>query len=186
MLWSIIIPPIIFFISFSIMNICDKKFGDKKKKDASKRKVKELAFALGSLICVMVLLSAITASNMIDGKSGISVLGAALTSAAVFGAVLVRRYDAPRVKAFLKKSAIFTAALLLAEVFIFNGKSFASLNVNEAIPASDMSLGTSAQAIEAKIIVSSDTDIVINDPVEDANVLRSALMLTAAILRRLM
>ena len=35
MLWSIIIPPIIFFISFSIMNICDKKFGDKKKKDAS-------------------------------------------------------------------------------------------------------------------------------------------------------
>ena len=90
----------------------------------------------------MVLLSAITASNMIDGKSGISVLGAALTSAAVFGAVLVRRYDAPRVKAFLKKSAIFTAALLLAEVFIFNGKSFASLNVNEAIPASDMSLGT--------------------------------------------
>lgn len=175
MLWSIIIPPIIFFISFSIMNICDKKFGDKKKKDASKRTVKELAFALGGLICVMVLLSAITASNMIDGKSGISVLGAALTSAAVFGAVLVRRYDAPRVKAFLKKSAIFTAALLLAEVFIFNGKSFASLNVNEAIPASDMSLGTSAQAIEDKIIVSSDTDIVINNPVEDANVLKVSL-----------
>lgn len=172
MLWSIIIPPIIFFISLSIMNICDKKFNDKKKKDASKTTMKNLGFALGCLICGMTLLSAVTSAGMIDGNSGISLLGAALTSAAVFGAVLAKRYEAPRIKSFLKKSAICAVAILAAEVLIFNGKSFTSQKIDETLSTSSIDLGATATAITDKeISVPSDTDIKMHSIPEGAKVL---------------
>ena len=176
MLWSIIIPPIIFFISLSIMNICDKKYSDKKKKDASKSTMKNLAAALACLICAMVLLSAVTSVGMIDGNSGISLIGSALTSAAVFGAVLAKRYKAPRISAFLKKSAICACVILAVEVLIFNGKSFTSNKVDKVIPASDITIGANAESLaDNEISVTSDTDLrMINIP-EDSRVLSVSL-----------
>ncbi|SEH68504.1 hypothetical protein SAMN02910265_02114 [Ruminococcus flavefaciens] len=176
MLWSIIIPPIIFFISLSIMNICDKKYSDNKKKDASKSTMKNLAAALGCLICAMVLLSAVTSVGMIDGNSGISLIGSALTSAAVFGAVLARRYKAPRIGAFLKKSAICACVILAAEVLIFNGKSFTSQKTDQTLSTSDITLGANAESsADNDISVTGDSDMKMYNIPEDARVLLVSL-----------
>ncbi|WP_295073921.1 hypothetical protein [Ruminococcus sp.] len=176
MLWSIIIPPIIFFISLSIMNICDKKYSDNKKKDASKSTMKNLAAALGCLICAMVLLSAVTSVGMIDGDSGISLIGSALTSAAVFGAVLSKRYKAPRISAFLKKSAICACVILAAEVLIFNGKSFTSQKTDQVLSTSDITIGSNAEiSADNDISVTGDSDMKMYNIPEDARVLLVSL-----------
>lgn len=176
MLWSIIIPPVIFFISLSIMNICDKKYSDKKKKDASKSTMKNLAAALGILICAMVFLSAVTSVTMIEGNKGISLLGSALTSAAVFGAVLAKRYEAPKISSFLKKSAVCAVAILAAEVLIFNGKSFTSDKTDKEISFYDITLGANAAIAEnSDISVTGDTDMRMSNIPEDARILLVSL-----------
>lgn len=176
MLWSIIIPPIFFFISLSIMNICDKKFGDKKKKDVSGKTMKKLAVTLGILICEMVLLSIVPARNMIDGKKGISFFGAAFTGIAVCGAVLAKRYDAPRINAFLRKGAVCAVALLIAEIYVFNLKSFTSRITDHTFNTSDMTLSENAAINElGEIVLKADGDITLNSSYPFTDVLKVSL-----------
>lgn len=172
MLWSIIIPPIIFFIAMSVMNICDKKFSDKKKADEAGKTLRSLIITSGVLICCMVLASSVAASFTIDCKCGISMIGAALTSAAVMGAVLVKRYNAPRIASFLKKGAVCAVAILAAEVFLFNGKSFTNDIFSDNVSPESLTMSDTAQRTpEGDIYVSSDSDLTLYTPDNKARVM---------------
>ncbi|WP_295066537.1 hypothetical protein, partial [Ruminococcus sp.] len=123
-----------------------------------------------------VLLSAVTSVGMIDGDSGISLIGSALTSAAVFGAVLSKRYKAPRISAFLKKSAICACVILAAEVLIFNGKSFTSQKTDQVLSTSDITIGSNAEiSADNDISVTGDSDMKMYNIPEDARVLLVSL-----------
>lgn len=172
MLWSIIIPPIMFFIAMSVMNICDKKFSDKKIADEAGKTLRSLLITCGALICCMLLASSLAASFTIDCKSGISLIGAALTSAVTLGAVLIKRYNAPKLKAFLKKGAVCAAALLAAEVFLFNGKSFSSNMHSETLSPDAMSFDSNTEKTDDNgLLVSADTSISIYAPNSKGRVL---------------
>jgi hypothetical protein len=113
---------------------------------------------------------------MIDGDSGISLIGSALTSAAVFGAVLSKRYKAPRISAFLKKSAICACVILAAEVLIFNGKSFTSQKTDQVLSTSDITIGSNAEiSADNDISVTGDSDMKMYNIPEDARVLLVSL-----------
>lgn len=176
MLWSIIIPPIMFFIAMSIMNICDKKFSDKKKANESGKTLRKLIITSGILLSGMLLASSLAMCLTIDCKNGISVLGAALTSAMVLGNVLIKRYDAPRLTAFMKKGAICAVALLAAEVFLFNGKSFTKTMFSETISPDAMSLADDVERqSDGTFIIPGDSTITISDPDKKAKVMLISL-----------
>ncbi len=176
MLWSIIIPPIMLFIALSVMNICDKKFSSKKKAAETGKTFKKLIIASGTLLCCMLLFSSLAMSLTMESKGGISLLGTVLTSAVILGAVLVNRYDAPRLTAFLKKGAVCTAAILIAEVVLFNGKSFTSTNLSTTISPDSISLPSTAERLpDGSIRVNSDTDLVLYSPDSKARVMTVSL-----------
>ena len=171
MLLSVIIPPIVFFLSLSVMNLCDKKFSGKKK-NKKPDTMKKLIGAACSLLCGMLLLSAIASANMINGDSGISAIAAILTCACVFAAIIVRRYDAPKLASFLKGCAICASVLFAAEILLFNGKSLTTLKLDEKIDTSAVTISDNAALLnDGSIEFSSDSNLTLSGLPEDTKAL---------------
>ena len=161
MLLYFIIPAITFGAAFAADAALEKKSGsDKKLADTAGKFRKKLLFAVCILICTTFLLHAITSSNMINGESGLSAASVSVTSLLAFGALLTGRYADERLGSLLKRGAVWALILLAAEVFIFNGKSFGSIYVNENVPTADIEIYGSAGAVgDNEILMDGDAKL---------------------------
>lgn len=147
MLLSVIIPIICFAAAFAADSALEKKFiSSKNIADTAGKFRKKLVGAACLLLCVFLLLHAVTSSNMINGESGLSAAAITVTSLLAFGALLADRYADKKFSKLLNKGAMWAVIFLTAEVFIFNGKSFGSIYVNEKISANDIEVYGSAYA----------------------------------------
>ncbi|WP_024860819.1 hypothetical protein [Ruminococcus flavefaciens] len=172
MLLSAIIPVICFGAAFAADTLLEKKFGsDKKFADTAGKFRKKLIGAACLLLCIFLLLHAITASNMINGESGLSAAAMTVSSLLAFGALLAGRYSDEKLGKLLNTGALCALILLTAEVFIFNGKSFGTVYVNEELLPSNMEITGSAGATadEEITVECGNSKLTINDLPDDIN-----------------
>lgn len=122
------------------------------------------------LVCITLLLSAVTSSNMINGESGLSAAAITASCLLVFSALLAGRYAGERLGKLLKKGAVWALILLAAEVFIFNGKSFGTIYVNESVSPSDIKIEGEASLTEDNdILMKGNTTLRFTDLPEKVN-----------------
>lgn len=171
MLISSIITVICFGAAIAADAVLGKRFaGDKKIAETAGKFRKKLAAAACILICVYVLLIAITSSNMINGESGLSAAAVSAVSLLSFGALLAERYTGEKTGRLLKRGAVWALIFLAAEVFIFNGKSFGTVYVNEAVSPYDIEITGSGHAEnDEEVILSGNSKLTFTNLPDNIN-----------------
>ena len=148
MILSVLVPILSFAAAIAVHFALEKKYGRKLKEDVKKFRIK-LAGAACVLLCVMLLMTALVYSNMIDGKSGLSVAAVSATCLLTFSALLADRYiKGSNTAKLLKKGAVCALVLVAAEVVLFNGKSFTRIKEVTDIPLDTVTLSQEAELTE--------------------------------------
>lgn len=170
MIFLIFFPLIFFAVSFGILRLKSDK-ADENGKKTLKKTEKRIITLLPCLIGALLLLDAVPKSYMMnpDGR-GVSAAAGFAVSLLTFAAAVSGSFLSPKVTAFLKKSAICAAALIAAEILIFNGKSFAGLRIDETISAENMLIPENAAVNEeGNIVISGETTLELNSLPENVN-----------------
>ena len=117
------------------------------------------------LLCASVIPAALAEANTIGGKKGISAAAITAACALAYGSLFAKSSGRDRLFSFLKKGAICAGALLVAEVFLFNGKSFTSKNTDQELALDAIELSDNASVTEdnellikgySKLVISKD------------------------------
>ncbi|WP_297958946.1 hypothetical protein [uncultured Ruminococcus sp.] len=152
MILSVLVPILSFAAAFAAHLALERKYGGKLKEDVKKFRIR-LVGAACVLVCVLLFITALVYSNMIDGKSGLSAAALAAACLLTFSALLAARYiKSSKAAKLLKKGAVCALVLIAAEVILFNGKSFTHIKEVTDIPLDTVKLSQEAELTESKEI----------------------------------
>ncbi len=171
MLFSAIFPLGFYFLSWIPGKMQNKRENSKTNQDERENKKntenqfsKALAITLFIEWGVFLLLSIISEHFLFNDGNKIPVLMLLLAAALPFGAVLARYHlSDKRIAKFLKKTAICAVALMIAEVVLFNGKSFTDGSTDEIIGTNVMTTEGTAEFSGSDIIISGDASVILSD-----------------------
>lgn len=160
MIFLIIFPLIFFAASFGLIRLKADK-ADENGKKTLKKTEKRIIVLLLCLMGVLLLLDAVPKSYMMNPSGrGISAGAGFTVSLLTFAAAVSGSFLNTKITAFLKKAALCAAALIAAEVLIFNAKSFSGLRIDETISAENMVIPENAAVNDdGNIIFSGDTTL---------------------------
>lgn len=171
MLLSAVIPMICFCAAFGADTVLGKKFaGDKKIAETAGKFRKKLVGAVCVLICVFILLCAVASANMINGESGLSAAAVTAVSLLTFSAMTADRYAGEKTAKLLKRGAVWALIFIAAEVFIFNGKCFGTIYVNEPVSPYDIEISGSGETEnEDELSMTGYTKLILTDLPDNIN-----------------
>lgn len=158
-----IILPAIFHTIFQ--NICSRKF-TAAKTDKNKRKItyKTLLVILISEIVLFTALNLISIYAMNNMGEFIPLAAFAFTGILPFAAASVRSTNGDvRLYRFFRSSAILALALITAEVFLFNGKSFDKKKINTDISPESIIVTDGASVENGGITLTSSASLTIDN-----------------------
>lgn len=171
MLASILIPFISALIAYPALNAAQhrsadkEKDSDKKEKNAKQPYLRSILIILILLLCASLIPAALAEANTIGGKKGVPAAPVAAACILAYGSLFAKLLGRDRLCRFLKKGAVCAGALIIAEVLIFNGKSFTSKYLDQEIAPDSIELSDNASLTEdnelrikgySKLVISKD------------------------------
>ncbi|MBQ8348262.1 MAG: hypothetical protein IJY19_01270 [Ruminococcus sp.] len=173
-IWSIIIPAFLFIISAvtgsSLIKKNQEKPFQKQKAKFRKRLIDRLLAVMCSEAALFIVLGVISEFFMFSGENHISPAIMFIAGILPFSAAIMKEFFPERkISGFLKKTAVWAAVFMTAEVVVFNGKSFDSRSIDETIALESMTVSGEAAVSGDDIIVSGMAEIFLNDVPENTN-----------------
>lgn len=163
-LLSVISPLVFFFLSMVLSKKLKVPVKTVEKRSTNKSFTKWLIIALFTEIIVFSSLSVIIEKFYLSDERQIPFIIILFCAFLPFGALLAGRHlSDERIVRLLQKTAVCAIALLLAEVVVFNGKSFASEHVSKVIGSDAIITEGLAEKKDGSIIISGDASLILND-----------------------
>lgn len=173
-IWSIIIPAFIFIISVvagsSLIKKNQEKSFQKQKSKFRKKLINRLLTVMFFELAFFIVLGVISESLLFSVVNHISPVIMFIAGILPFASVITKEFfPDQKLYGFLKKTAVWATIIMIAEVVIFNGKSFDKYNVDETIALNNMIVSGEASISEDNIIISGSSEITLNNVPENTN-----------------
>lgn len=173
-IWSIIIPALIFIVSAligsNLINKNQEKSFQKQRKKFRKMLINRLLAVMFAEMAFFAVLGVISGFFMFGGGKNIPPAVMLIAGILPFSAVIMKEFFPERkTTAFLKKTTVCAVVLMVLEVVLLNGKSFDRNGIDEKIPLKNMTISGEAAASEDDIIISGASEIIIDNIPENTN-----------------
>lgn len=161
LLLAVLFPLICFILSELIVKKLRKIHPEKRKK---RDKLSDYLITTAFLEwAILIILAVVSSFFMANDGSIISPLAMLAASALPYSAIIAKRFlPDKRIASLLKKSAVCAVAIIIAEVVLFNAKSFGDGKIDEIITADRLTMDEAVTMNDENIIISNNTSIEIN------------------------